>query len=71
MVTYREFCLDCIFRIQTRAHKENADHVIGIDMGYLEMVIRNEIDLDLDMPKRGKAFENYKMYDDYEVILDE
>lgn len=55
--TYRNFCITCINQIHENIQKNN-EYNIGLELGYLEMIIRNQPDLDELMPPRSKAFVN-------------
>lgn len=59
--TYREMCLNCITRIDERLqNKDMNSYHIGRDLTFIEMIIRNQEDLDVTMPGRGKAFSRYE-----------
>jgi len=62
--TYREFCLRCITDIQANIQKANPHEFenvnmynVGLNLGYLESIIRNEHDLDNPV-ERGHALES-------------
>ena len=62
--TYREMCLSCITRIDERLQNKDMElmdsYYIGRDLTFIEMIIRNQEDLDVTMPNRGKAFSRYE-----------
>ena len=62
--TYREMCLNCITRIDERLQNKDMElmdsYHIGRDLTFIEMIIRNQEDLDITMPGRGKACSRYE-----------
>ena len=66
--TYREFCINCTNRLDAVLQKNTLTmldmYQIGRDLTFLEMIIRNQKDIDLAMSPRGTAFNEYVNGDD-------
>lgn len=72
MTTYREFCIQCINRIDEVIQRGDMNgsnmYVIGKNLTYIQMVLRNEKLIDSEMTK-GKAFEDNENEIDYIMEL--